>query len=71
MSGLESHHLGLGEKHQRRDSAMSLCYDLPLAQVISNLATYSMMVSIHNTGQRDKVARETEQDLKSGKYFIC
>lgn len=29
MSGLESHHLGLGEKHQRRDSAMSPVMTFP------------------------------------------
>lgn len=38
MSGLESHHLRLREKHQKRDSAVSLCNGLPLAQVIVNLA---------------------------------
>ena len=38
--------MGLGEKHQRRGSTVSLCNGLALAQVISSLAMYSMMASV-------------------------
>lgn len=42
----EIHHLVPAEKHLRRDSAVSLCNDLLLAQDISSSAMYNIMASI-------------------------